>query len=195
MSLVECFKSIINAAFHLNTAPRPESIVVQEKGGNDNGFSLTFVGGKNISYFGFVVEAGDPEPLALLGSQNTPGVGLTGIRKMCDGIIIFSQGEREYVLGVELKSGDTQDAHKQIRNGEILCEWLSKLLKEYGHWNGSYKFCDVIAKHQRRTSNKGTTKHNGHHLKVERNNGRNILNIRNSSKEYLLQIARSIDQA
>ncbi len=195
MSLVECFKSIINARFRLDPTSQSEGVIVKEKEDGGKTFSLTFVKNKNIACFGFMAEAGNPEPLALLASQDTRKVGLSGVRKMCDGIIIFSQGEREYILGVELKSGGTQNAHQQIQNGEFLCEWLSKLLKEYRHWNGNYKFCGVIAKPQRKISDKGTTKHNGHRLKIETNQGRNILNLRNSSREYLFQIARSIDQA
>ncbi len=195
MSLVECFKSIIDATFHLNTAPRPESIVVQEKGGNDNGFSLTFVGGKNIAYFGFVAEAGNPEPLALLGSQNMPGVGLTDVRKMCDGIVIFSQSEREYILGVEMKSGSTKNAHRQIRNGEILCEWLIKLLREYEHWDGNYTFHGVIAKSPRKINDKGTTRHNDRYLEMETCGGRKNFRLRNCNKAYLIHIAKRIQQA
>lgn len=195
MLLVECFKRIIGVDFHLGSASGHKSIVVQEKGNGNSSSSMTFVGGKNIACFGFTAEAGNHEPLALLASQETPGIGMKGVRKMCDGIVVFSQGAGEYILGVELKSGGTKDAHQQTRNGQILCEWLTSLLKEHGHWNGDYKFCNIIAKAPRKTTDKGTTRHNDRYLEPEKIGEQIVLRVRNCNKAYFDHIAKRINQA
>ena len=194
MSLVECFRKIINSDFYLGRISPKDGIIVSEKRNGNANFSLTFIGGKNIDCFGFTAEAGAPEPLALLASQHTPGDGLTGIRKMCDGIVIFSQSNQEYILGVEIKRSNTKYAHNQIQNGEILCKWLTDLLNKYGHWHGNYKFCSIIVKSSRKAKDKGTTRHN-EPLSISAKNGGRILNIRNADKMHLRRIADSINQS
>ena len=189
MSLVECFQRIIDRTFHLGQASPKDGVIVPEKRNGNANFSLTFVGGKNIDCFGFVAEVGDPEPLALLANQHT----LTDIRKMCDGIVIFSRSNQEYILGVEIKRSNTKYAHNQIQNGEILCKWLTELLTKYGHWQGNYKFCGIIVKPSRKVKDKGTTQHSIS-LSTSARNGEQILNICNRDKVYLGHVADNINQ-
>ncbi len=121
---------------------------------------------------------------------------------MCDGIIVFSHHNSEYILGVELKSIHTKSAHQQLKNGEILVDWITKLLKNHKHWNGAYKFFGIIVKSTKTAKNKRSVNRNNHLFSEVKHPGHKtflpghkIFLIRNFDKIHFRKIINAVTEA
>ncbi|MBS1139192.1 MAG: hypothetical protein H6R13_645 [Proteobacteria bacterium] len=104
------------------------------------------------SALGFSLDKGD-------GSDPWPFLAaLPGMRKVCDAILVTQIEDVSYVIAVEMKSGNTGKAPKQIASTWHFTEWLRELLKLNGHWDCDWKFCGLISSTPRRQEKKGTSR-------------------------------------
>lgn len=83
---------------------------------------------------------------------------LSGMRRVCDAIIVTHVEDTHYVIAIEMKSGNIGQATRQVVSAWHFMEWLRALLRENKHWAGGWKFCGLISSVPRRRERKGTTR-------------------------------------
>ena len=50
---------------------------------------------------------------------------------MCDGIVIYVDGNDLYCILIEQKTGVRGDFNKQLTNGKLFCQWLVALCQQH----------------------------------------------------------------
>lgn len=146
MSLVDKFNELIQDDWKLHR--EGAYLIVRESNQTSNPL-LKVTGSKAI---GFSLDKSGAKPWPFLKP-------LEGIQKVCDGIIVTEIERRAYIFAIEMKSGNTTKAGKQIHNTWLLVEWFKGLLRLHNHWNKDWCFCGVISSTPRRQERKGTSRH------------------------------------
>jgi hypothetical protein len=145
-SLVEVFDALIQDDWKLSRTGA--FWLIQEV--NKTANPLLKISG--ASSIGFTLDKSGAKPWPFLKP-------LEGMLKVCDAIIITQIKDRNYVLAIEMKSGNTTKAGKQIHSAWIFTEWLRGLLKLHSHWGGDWYFCGIVSSTPRKQARKGTSRH------------------------------------
>lgn len=146
MSLVDIFNSLIQDDWKL---PR-EGAFWMVREANQTSNPLLKISGASSTCFSLDKSGAKPWPFLKA---------LEGVLKVCDGIVVTQINERAYVVAIEMKSGNTSKAGKQIHSAWLFTEWLRGLLKLHGHWESDWSFCGIVSSTPRRQERKGGTRH------------------------------------
>lgn len=116
---------------------------------------------------------------------------LAGVKKVCDAILVARIEDIHYVIAVEMKSGNTNKAPKQIASAHHFVEWLRGLLRLHDHWKDGWTFCGLISASPRKTERKGTSRRKLD-MSVSRSRGYAIATIRNQRRLNLIDFHREL---
>ncbi len=105
--------------------------------------------------FGFSLDNSRFPALAFFSPQPPEG-----LAKVCDGMVAVLHERKLYLFAIELKSGDKDDARKQLVNGRLFWQWLMELCKQHGYLYRVTDVCHVsllMWYPRERSPRKGTT--------------------------------------
>ena len=66
------------------------------------------------------------------------------LAKMCDALAAVWHADQLYLFAIEVKTGNKDDANKQIANGQHFWAWLEALLKEHGYLHAEIRHIDLL---------------------------------------------------
>ena len=110
---------------------------------------------KDRHSFGFSLDNSRNPPLSFFSRNPTEH-----IAKMCDAIIAQLDDDVLYFLVIEQKSGNKDDADKQLANGKFFCQWLISLYDCHGYWDvRKVEYIGLLVWRPRRSEDKDGTSH------------------------------------
>jgi hypothetical protein len=122
---VRLFDDLISDAWRLER--KGAYWIVREAAKDSNNKEVSIGGCPTIA---FSLDKTGENPLPFV-KDNCPK---SGIRSVCDAMIVFIHQERTYFCAMDLKSGKEGDATRQIETGRHLFQWLIGLAHLNGHW-------------------------------------------------------------
>lgn len=146
MTLLQRFDDLIRLDWRL--AREGSCWLVREPGAGHD--LLRICGGRSL-VFSLDRQGSDPFPYI---KENTS---LSGMRSVCDALVVTHVNGRDYVFAVEMKTGQSRNAEKQIESAKLFIEGINGLLRTHGHWSGDVTFCGVLSFKPRSQERKGTT--------------------------------------
>lgn len=149
--MIDKYESIINKENVLKKVGSTFKIIENNPGSQNKLLEVMASGG-----FGFTLDIPSITNWAFL-KTDCP----SGIKKVCDGIIVYTRSQETYFILIDLKSKKKGTGTKQILSSRFLCEWLNNLIDLHlGNFNKKPNFIGLICLAGRNTPSKGTTTHN-----------------------------------
>ncbi|EKA7356579.1 hypothetical protein OL322_004120 [Vibrio vulnificus] len=180
-SLVQTIQSIIDPDYALPKIGSMFEIIETSKGAKNK--KVLFGGAQG---FGFTLD----QPTGGHSWKFISKSPLSGVVSVCDGILVFSYDNKNYIVVMDLKSNGTGSAFKQIKSGILLCDWLYSLLKLNNHTHDTFEYIGLICKSRGAVSKKTTKKG----LKAEKNviDGVTYLTIANPGRLQISELVALI---
>ena len=142
--MISILTDSIDSCYHLRRESRDWLLVDNVK-----------IRAKDRHSFGFSLDNSPNRPLAFFSRNPTEHVA-----KMCDAIIAQMDDDILYLFVIEQKTGNRDDANKQLANGKFFCQWLISLYDYYGYWDArKVEYIGLLVWQPRRSENKGSTSH------------------------------------
>lgn len=82
------------------------------------------------------------------------------LAKMCDAIVVYSDGNDLICTLIEQKTGNPGECEKQLVNGKLFCQWLVSLCQQHNYTpKGQATYFGVLLWEPKPIPQKGTTTH------------------------------------